>query len=61
VYCGRDIEHQLLEQIRKGEKECKSVQCEDGVCCIEFDCDDNWMPTLEKLLGKKMEVKEIDR
>lgn len=57
AYCGRDVEHRLLEQVLRGEKELLSIYCEDGVCCVEFTCDDDWQPTLEKLIGKKIEVK----
>lgn len=35
-----------------------SVQCEGGMCCVEFRCDDDWQPTLEKLIGKTIELKE---
>lgn len=41
VYCGRDIEKKLLEQILSSDKNLLSVLCEDGVCCIEFRCDDD--------------------
>ena len=61
VYCGRDIEKKMLEKILMGEKELLSFICEDGVCCVEFRCDDDWRLTLERLIGKTIEVKDDGR
>lgn len=60
AYCGRGVEQQLLEQLIKGDEDLLSVICEDSICCIKFRCDDDWQATLEKLIGKKMVVKDGD-